>query len=972
VRSARHERPDELSCIRRDVAMGGGTEMDDFVLLGLLAVVAFLLGPIAFFLTLGARSRLKIVEAKLAALTAAAPLAETKTSAGPSPDIAAAAPAPPRPDIESPDEGMEQIRLALLKADAPPTPPSLSAPDEAAPTVTPSAPAIEGAAPPEPATWASAGAPPPAAAGRKIGLEERLGAHWAVIVGGVALAFGALLLVKYSIEQGFFGPGLRVTGGLLLGIALTAAGEYLRRRERPGEQSAQAAPIPAVLTGAGTVALFGSLYAAHALYGFIGPGVAFIAMGLVGLAAMFAAALHGPALAGLGLVGALAAPLLVTSTQPNPWPVVPYVAVVCASAYGLARLRRWLWLAIAAAVGAALWQCAFLADLHGTSGIDFTLASFTHLVVETALVIVAFALAPHRATPEAEQSTDAIGSLAMIGCAALACLTLGATSLESGSGAGWILAASLVAAMLALTGARTPAVAAASAAAGLVILAALKTWGSHSGSVLVAEHFLDQWPTPDGKRMFVGFGLIASLALGALCFRRLLAPAALSFDKAVVYAGAGVLTPLGAVSILYLRLAHFETSAALAATAAGIGAAMAVGAAIFRQRAATSAPPAILLGLGALASGAIAALSLGLVFALSEGTLTVALALAAFGSALVGERLGIPALRWCVAGLGLAVAGRFLYDPRIVGDALGKTIIFNWLLFGYGVPALAFGLAARLMRRSAEDAPMRVAQALAILCSALLVSFEIRHALNDGDPFASSSGMIEQGLFATVGILFSLTLMELNARRADWLYSYASLGFGALTLGQTLLGLLLSENPYISGGWVEGGPVFNGLILGYLLPAFAAFVLARRSRGRPPEWRRWAAAGVAIALLFAYVNLELRRLFQGRPEIGQHQATSESEFYAYSALWLGLGILFLAYGVLTQSKPARLASAALVALTVFKVFLLDLAGLEGILRALSFLGLGVALIGIGLVYQKLVFARRPDAEAKAAAPAAEI
>lgn len=39
------------------------------------------------------------------------------------------------------------------------------------------------------------------------------------------------------------------------------------------------------------------------------------------------------------------------------------------------------------------------------------------------------------------------------------------------------------------------------------------------------------------------------------------------------------------------------------------------------------------------------------------------------------------------------------------------------------------------------------------------------------------------------------------------------------------------------------------------------------------------------------------------------------------------------------------------------MFLFDLAGLEGILRALSFIGLGVVLIGIGLVYQKLVFAK---------------
>ena len=65
-------------------------------------------------------------------------------------------------------------------------------------------------------------------------------------------------------------------------------------------------------------------------------------------------------------------------------------------------------------------------------------------------------------------------------------------------------------------------------------------------------------------------------------------------------------------------------------------------------------------------------------------------------------------------------------------------------------------------------------------------------------------------------------------------------------------------------------------------------------------------------------------------------------------------------------------SAALVLLTVVKVFLLDLAGLEGVLRALSFLGLGATLIGIGLVYQKFVFARRPGDEAKMAASAQEL
>jgi uncharacterized membrane protein len=49
------------------------------------------------------------------------------------------------------------------------------------------------------------------------------------------------------------------------------------------------------------------------------------------------------------------------------------------------------------------------------------------------------------------------------------------------------------------------------------------------------------------------------------------------------------------------------------------------------------------------------------------------------------------------------------------------------------------------------------------------------------------------------------------------------------------------------------------------------------------------------------------------------------------------------------------ASAAVVILTVLKVFLVDMHGLTGFYQALSFIGLGVALLGIGWLYQRLLF-----------------
>src|SRR5262245_10015886 len=62
-------------------------------------------------------------------------------------------------------------------------------------------------------------------------LEERLGTRWAVWVGGLALALGGVLLVRYSIEQGIFSPGVRVLLGVVFSLALLAAGELSRRTE---------------------------------------------------------------------------------------------------------------------------------------------------------------------------------------------------------------------------------------------------------------------------------------------------------------------------------------------------------------------------------------------------------------------------------------------------------------------------------------------------------------------------------------------------------------------------------------------------------------------------------------------------------------------------------------------------------------------------------------------------------------------
>ena len=126
---------------------------------------------------------------------------------------------------------VELERLRRLRPDVPP--PAPDAAPEVAPPAPPAAPRVETpqtAVPPSAEPPSVSAVPAHAPAGTS--LEERLGTRWAVWVGGLALALGGLLLVRYSIEQGVFGPGVRVALGALFALALVAAGEWFRRTER--------------------------------------------------------------------------------------------------------------------------------------------------------------------------------------------------------------------------------------------------------------------------------------------------------------------------------------------------------------------------------------------------------------------------------------------------------------------------------------------------------------------------------------------------------------------------------------------------------------------------------------------------------------------------------------------------------------------------------------------------------------------
>jgi uncharacterized membrane protein len=449
-----------------------------------------------------------------------------------------------------------------------------------------------------------------------------------------------------------------------------------------------------------------------------------------------------------------------------------------------------------------------------------------------------------------------------------------------------------------------------------------------------------------------GFGVSGFLAQGR--FQNAIMP--------VVWSAAGVFTPLALLVALYARIAHLDRSIPFAILAVILAAAFGAATEILTKR---DNRPGLPISIAVFATGTLAALALALTFALEKGWLTIALALMSAGTAWISMQRPIPFLRWLAAILAGIVVLRIGYEPRIVGDIVGATPIFNWLLWGYGIPALSFWTASVFLRRHGDDAPLRAVESAAILFTVLLVFMEIRHTVNGGDVYRSTAGLTEVALQVCAALAMAIGLERLRIRTGSIVHNVSALLLTAFAGAATVVGLMVMETPIL---WPTnvGGVFFNLLLLGYALPAVLALILSYAVAGRrPASYANTIAAG-ALFLALTYVTFEIRRLYHG--PILNRGVTTGAEQYSYSIAYLVLGVVMLGIGILFNSQRARLASAVVIALTILKAFLIDMSTLTGVYRALSFMCLGLVLVAIGWLYQRILFRRRAPPDASVVQP----
>ena len=172
-------------------------------------------------------------------------------------------------------------------------------------------------------------------------------------VGGLMLFLGCVFGIKYAVENNLLSPAARIICSTGLGLALAAAGYFIRREKYRVTAH--------TLLGSGLAVIYASVYCAHAFYQFIPPAVTFILLALTAFAAFGAAVRKNAKYVGyLGAVIAFLTPLLVNSGSDSWIALFTYILFINAAAVLAAAKRGWNGLLICSLVFTWLSQTAWL------------------------------------------------------------------------------------------------------------------------------------------------------------------------------------------------------------------------------------------------------------------------------------------------------------------------------------------------------------------------------------------------------------------------------------------------------------------------------------------------------------------------------------------------------------------------------------------------------------------------------------
>ena len=759
----------------------------------------------------------------------------------------------------------------------------------------------------------------------RTGFEQ----NWMTWIGAIALAFGGIFLAKYSLEAGLLSPLTRLSLGGVFGLSLIAVASYLHYKRIIFEGFNNY--IPAALASGGFITCFALTLLAYSSYSMISPTAAFIVLAIIAISASAMALKLGPLLAVLGIIGAYSVPIWVNTGSNNLLALFMYVGFVSLSASLVAQKvqRAWLWYLLWA--GHIGWYLVGFLITQLKSNTPWLFATFALLSIVGLIALPRLGLKlksiehrPHSLKRLVKVLPDHLLLLAFIvpliftmsisyytlQWQAIGVLSIGLLLLLVLKNSRWDLwqGLSLVIAILMIISAEQ--------------MNSLSAFFDDGLFIFKSEY---------GLGLLLGFGFMAyGLYFGKKHIKRLAFHISAAFSVFVMIGTLYSLIPNSALSTAYPLWAFvlFVVAAILIKCA---------------QHNTT------LFQRFTYWVGANANITLAITMLLSDSGLTIALAIQVLLISVLIKRFNVPMPHWPIKALVAALLLRLTLAPWTPSyDAL-TLFGLHWSIIVYPLCTALFFAAAKCYKSSQLKVWLEGA---ALHCLALFITTETSYQLVGHYPQFDSLSFYEQILLTCNWLALGCVYLH-RARIAGSLTKLYQIAGGVLAGGAGFISVktLLDDNPLLSSIYIGELPVFNWLFLLWLVPAGLTIWLYSLIKPINAKVAPFVL-GVAGLLGLIAINSFIRQYWQG-PYIYLSKGASNAELYSYSIIWLILGAGTFILGHLKNQLLIQKIGLGVLAAVIVKVFLIDMANLTGLLKALSFIGLGLSLVGLSWLFQKL-------------------
>ncbi|MBP6003170.1 MAG: DUF2339 domain-containing protein [Pyrinomonadaceae bacterium] len=164
-------------------------------------------------------------------------------------------------------------------------------------------------------------------------LEKFIGENLISKIGIVILILGVGIGAKFAIDNGWISPLIRIVFGYAIGMALVAIAVRLKAKYHE---------FSAVLLSGGMAAMYFVTYFAYAYYSLMSQSVAFVLMAIFTIFTVAAALIYKrQVIAHIGLVGAYAVPFLLSDRSGNYLFLFAYMAIINVGILAISIRRYW-------------------------------------------------------------------------------------------------------------------------------------------------------------------------------------------------------------------------------------------------------------------------------------------------------------------------------------------------------------------------------------------------------------------------------------------------------------------------------------------------------------------------------------------------------------------------------------------------------------------------------------------------------